>query len=137
MSHKRRFGISIPEELARDLDRLALTTGVDRSSLVVGALKEYIHDHLHYLEPHYCMGIMIISGRIEHNRLFKIIEKYHDIIHSYSHSHLGNTCLETIIVAGPSGNIAQMHKELAGNNCHVRYIPLKYSIRRENTSSNP
>ncbi len=134
MSRKRRFGISIPEDLARDLDRLATITGTDRSSLVVGALREYIHDHLHYLEPHYCMGIMIISGRIDHGRLFKVIEKYRDIIHSYTHNHLGDTCLETIIVAGPSEKIACMHKELANDKCRVRYIPLKSELKKTNLS---
>ena len=77
------------------------------------------------------MGIMIISGKVDHGRLFKVIEEYRDIIHSYSHSHLGDTCLETIIVAGPSERIACMHKELSDNKCRVRYIPLKTSIRGE------
>lgn len=125
MPSKRRFGISVSEELARALDKLARTLNIDRSSLVEEALREYVHDHLHYLEPHQCQGVMVITGKIPHEELFKVIEEHRDIIHSYSHTHVGDTCIEFMIVCGPSTKIALLHRKLVETtNCKVRYMPI-------------
>jgi len=122
---KRRFGISISEDLAQSLDRLTEALGIDRSSLVEEALREYVHDHLHYLEPHHCQGVMILTGRVEHEELFRIIEENRDIIHSYNHTHVGDVCIEFMIVSGPSERIALLHKRLVEETkCKIRYMPI-------------
>lgn len=41
---KRRFGVSLPEELASELDRLAEDTGMERSRIVEEAVRSYIKD---------------------------------------------------------------------------------------------
>ncbi len=41
---KRRFGVSLPEELASELDRLAEDSGMERSRIVEEAVRAYIKD---------------------------------------------------------------------------------------------
>lgn len=124
---KRRFGVSIPSDLADDLEKLAKALGTDRSSIVRDALREYIHDHMHYLVPHECSGVMILMGNIDHERLHRVIEEFRDIIHSYNHTHVAGICIEILIVSGPSPRITLMHRTLVETKgCIVRYVPIKY-----------
>jgi len=122
---KRRFGISIPEGLAQNLDKLAEKLNSSRSEIVYQALKEYIHDHLYYLVPHECRGVIIILGEREHGKLFNIIEKYHTIICNYNHTHAEEHCISTLIVSGSSDKIAELHRKLREiSGVKIRYIPI-------------
>jgi len=56
---KVRFGISIPEDLSRELDELAEKTNVSRSELVEQAIRNMLNDYIHYLVPHECEGVMV------------------------------------------------------------------------------
>jgi len=125
---KRRFGVSLPTEMADCLDQLASKLGVDRSSLIEDALKEYIHDHLHYLRPHKCMGVMIIIAHRMHQGIHGILERYKDIVSQYNHLHIGEKCIETMIIFGDSDKIAKLHEELGEAGCRIRYIPLAYEL---------
>ena len=64
MRGKRRFGVSIPLDIAIQLDRVASSTGRDRSSVVVGALREYLHEDLHSELEHSCSGVIIYFGAL-------------------------------------------------------------------------
>ena len=65
MKDKKRFGVSIPLDIAIQLDRVASSTGRDRSSIVVGALREYLHEDLHSGElEHSCSGVIIYFGAL-------------------------------------------------------------------------
>ncbi len=126
---KRRFGISIPEELAQNLDKLAEKLNSNRSEIVHQALREYVHDHLHYLVPHECRGVIVILGEKEHGKIFDVIEKYHTIICNYNHTHAEEHCISTLIVSGPSNKIAELHRKLCEiPGVKVRYIPISYDI---------
>ncbi len=123
MVSKKRFGVSLPCNLADQLDQLAKILGTNRSIIVREAVKEYIHDHMHYMYPHTCCGIIIVSGSIDHEKLFNILEDYHDIIHSFNHVHLDEKCIEIIFVNGDSRKIQELHKVLMSMpGCMARYI---------------
>lgn len=129
-NNKRRFGISIPEDMARDLDKLASKLSVDRSSIVCEAIRTYIHDHLHYLIPHKCMGILILFSHIGENNyknFFKIIERYKDVIISYTHHHIEEKCIEVLILSGSSEKIQSLHREFIVIGCKARYLPLTFN----------
>ncbi len=126
---RRRFGISIPESIARDLDELASKLKTDRSSLVCEAIRTYIHDHLHYLIPHRCVGLLIIFSGVGGDRyrgFFKVIEKYRDIIISYTHIHADNRCVDILVLSGSSERIRSLHREFIVIGCKARYMPLSY-----------
>ncbi len=120
----RRFGVSIPENLANDLDRLSRTLGVSRSEIVREALRAYLSEFSHYLTEHDCCGIIatISTGVLD------VVEEYKDIISNYTHVHVGNSCVNSFLVFGNSERIAEFHKKLLSVCEHVRYIPLKCNI---------
>lgn len=126
---KRRFGISISKNLADKLDNLAKALKIDRSSLIEEAIKEYIHDHAHYLTPHKCTGVMILYNTHRHENWYNIIDKYVDIVVSYNHVHKDCICIEMLVVSGSSNRILELHKELLSLGIKARYFPLTYSIR--------
>ncbi|RLE93116.1 MAG: CopG family transcriptional regulator [Thermoprotei archaeon] len=125
---KRRFGVSIPKDLADRLDLLAKALETDRSSLIEAAVREYIHDHMHYLVPHDCTGIMVLYGACRKEDWFDIIDRYMDIVVSYNHIHRKNICIEVLIVSGPSKKIASLHKELVESGIKARYLPIFYCV---------
>ena len=103
MAKKRRFGISIPSDVAENLDALAKILEIDRSKIVEQALRSYILDYIHYLYPHKCRGIMIVYRETEHEiRVLSILEEFRDIVLSYSHYHVDKLCIESLIISGDS-----------------------------------
>jgi len=60
MTSKRRFGVSIPENIARQLEEAAVYTGSNRSLVVEKALTEFLHEELHANREHDCSGIIIV-----------------------------------------------------------------------------
>jgi len=123
MTEKRRFGISIPSELADKLDKLSEKLGCDRSRIVRMAIENIVHDHLYYLVKHRCRGIIVVKGSED---ILDLIEKYRDLVIAYNHYHLADTCIATIIVDGFSTDITRLHREILGRGCSSRYIPLDY-----------
>ncbi|HDI74877.1 MAG: CopG family transcriptional regulator [Thermoprotei archaeon] len=128
---RRRFGISISRELADNLDSLAKALETDRSSIVENAIREYIHDHLHYLTPHECTGVMILYRVCRQGEWFTIIDKYRDIVVSYTHVHKEGVCIEILVVSGHSEKIAELHKELGKLGIKARYLPISYLCLKE------
>ncbi len=127
---KRRFGVSIPADIADDLDELARLTGSDRSSLVAEALRQFIHDHLHYMVKHKCMGVLIsVKTRTVHSK-GSLIDEFEDIVKNYIHHHMGNLCIEIFFVMGDSEKIVELHNRLRKITPHVRYIPLTTLVQR-------
>ncbi|ADI31566.1 CopG family ribbon-helix-helix protein [Staphylothermus hellenicus] len=125
MSSKRRFGVSIPSDIADALDKLAELTGSDRSSIVAEALRTYLHDHLHYMIPHKCTGFIIVVKKEKNVSPSIVIDKFKDIIQSYNHTHYEGKCIEIFFVSGYSGRIAELDRKLRSMGCSVRYIPLQ------------
>ncbi|HIC98320.1 MAG TPA: CopG family ribbon-helix-helix protein [Pyrodictiaceae archaeon] len=136
---KRRFGISIPQNLAEALDKLASRLGVSRSELVTLALREFLHDHSHYLYEHECIGVIILVGLEKQQKSVEnLLESYRDIIRAYLHAHADGECIEVIIVKGYSMRILTLHRKLAEIGCKPRFIPLRNSSWSEgNNASAP
>ena len=124
MSRKRRFGISIPEDVANDLDFLAEKLNVDRSKLVCEAIRTYIKDHAHYLSPHECYGVITLVSN-DNVQLLKVIEEFKDIIREFTHIHIDEKCINALVVSGSSTKIAELHKRLLSIFYNVRFIPLR------------
>ncbi|RLG81749.1 MAG: CopG family transcriptional regulator [Thermoprotei archaeon] len=121
---KRRFGVSIPEELAHDLDRLAEIIGCDRSKLVTEAVREYVHEHVHYTQKHRCLGVLICVRMTSSESRRDVVDKYHSVVKSYSHIHVGRLCIEIYVVEGDSNEIVKLHSELSRKMILTRYVSL-------------
>jgi CopG family nickel-responsive transcriptional regulator len=121
---KKRFGISLPENLYEQLNKLSSKLETNRSDLVEQAVSVFINDYKHYLIPHICTGVMIVSCKDE-TIAKELIDEYSDIAKTYIHTHENALCIEIIFVSGPSEKIALFQKKLAQNaKCNPRYIPV-------------
>jgi CopG family nickel-responsive transcriptional regulator len=127
-SRKKRFGVSLPENLADDLDQLGRTLSIDRSKLVEEAVRMFIRDHRHHIHPHYCKGVLIIQSRTDSClavEVKKILEEFRGIIRFSIHFHVDNDCLDMIITSGSSQDISKLHMKLRKlRELSIRYIPL-------------
>ena len=122
---KVRFGVSVPEKLTKNLNKLASVLGIDRSRIVSNALQEYIQMHRHYIVEHECRGVLIVIDASKHIDLLGILNSYHDVVRFYNHANLGGTCVDIILVAGQSTEITRLHRELAKKlGCTIQYVPV-------------
>jgi Predicted transcriptional regulators containing the CopG/Arc/MetJ DNA-binding domain and a metal-binding domain len=119
---KVRFGISIPEDLSRELDELAEKTNVSRSELVEQAIRNMLNDYIHYLVPHECEGVMVAVCPSDRGSE-AVIEGFSDITTTYVHSHRGGMCVEVLFLEGPSKRISELHGRLTSLGCGVRFLP--------------
>ncbi len=124
MAKKRRFGVSIPEDVASDLDSLAERLSVDRSKIVCEAIRSYVRDHIHYIHPHECYGVITLVSD-DNVKLLKVVEEFKDIIMEFTHIHIDEKCVNSLIVSGSSLKIAELHKKLLEVFYNVRFIPLR------------
>jgi len=128
---KKRFGVSLPSEIAESLDLIAGLTGADRSSIVAEAVNEYLHDHSHYVADHECAGLLVaVSTTTGHERGGAVaIGEFSDIVKHYAHYHVEGVCVEVIIVVGSSARILELHNKLRAAAEAVRFIPLRKRCR--------
>ncbi len=119
---KVRFGISIPEELSRELDQLAEKVNISRSDLVEQAIRNMLTDYMHYLVPHECQGVMVAVCP-ENKGSETVVEEFSDVAGTYLHFHQRSMCFEVLMVSGPSKRITELHGRLVSLGCGVRFLP--------------
>ena len=120
---KRRFGVSLSEELASWLDRVSKALSTDRSSLVERAVKAMIDDYEHLLKSHACNGVILVACKDEpHRGVTRVIEGYRDIATAHIHAHLEEGCIDLVIVSGSSERIMKLHEAIESSNCKTRFI---------------
>ncbi len=122
----RRFGVSIPDDIAEKLDELAKILGVTRSEIVREALKVYLGDHRHLSVKHECCGL--ITAVTVGVKNLNAVEDFKDVIRSFSHVHVGGYCVNSLIVHGDSERIAMLHRELLKVSDFVRFVPLGCNV---------
>jgi CopG family nickel-responsive transcriptional regulator len=118
---RRRFGVSIPEDLASELDDVSRECGVDRSSVVASALGNYIASIKHYKKRHNCLGVCLAITKGE---LGLSLEEFKDVIISYQHSHTDNTCVNIFLLRGDSEKILKLYYKLEKNCLRTILVPL-------------
>lgn len=113
-----RFSVSVPKELAKQLDRMAHEKGYDNRSLAVA---DMIRAHL--VEHRQNLGEGDMAGTItllyDHHKqhvqaaLTDIQHDHHEVIVSTLHVHLDHdNCLEVLVVRGKAGLIKRIADEL-------------------------
>lgn len=125
MTRKKRFGISLEENLFEELDRAAKTIGSDRSRLVSLATREYLMEKIHFERPHECEGVLIASYSSEaKGELDKLLESSGSLVLNRSHFHSrGGGCIEVIYLRGSSDSVWNLQVAI-GRICRsYRYVP--------------
>ena len=123
---KKRFGISIDEDLYVKINEIAKKLGVERSRVVEDAIRSYITDLEHFIKEHRCSGLIVVeSPEGEGMEIEKILANHKAVVVNYTHHHVENRCIYTIIVHGESSKLANLYSEIARVRCSSRrYIPL-------------
>lgn len=120
----RRFGVSLPKEVAEALEKLSKELGVTRSEVVASALVEYLEARRSHSEAgHQCLGVLLAlsDGFID---LGDITEENRDAIVAYTHLHIEGKCLTVAVVKGDGVKIEKLTISLSKNASVVRYVPL-------------
>jgi CopG family transcriptional regulator, nickel-responsive regulator len=113
-----RFSVSVPKELAKQLDQMTREKGYDNRSLAVA---DMVRAQL--VEHRQNLGNQDIAGTItlvyDHHKqhvqatLTDIQHDHHEVIISTLHVHLDHhNCLEVLVVRGKAGTIKKIADEL-------------------------
>jgi CopG family nickel-responsive transcriptional regulator len=120
----RRFGVSLPPEIADAVEKIAQEAGVTRSEVVATALQEYLESRRNHKEPgHQCLGVVMavtdafsdIGDAIEQNKAY---------ILAYTHLHVEGMCLTIAVVKGGGEEIEKLTLEMSRKARLTRYVPL-------------
>ena len=113
-----RFSVSVPKELAKQLDRMAREKGYDNRSLAVAdMIRAHLVDHRQNLGDQEIAGTitLVYDHHKQHVQaaLTDIQHDHHDVIVSTLHVHLDHhNCLEVLVVRGKAGLIKRIADEL-------------------------
>ncbi len=122
---RARFGISLPEDLALELDRASRALGSTRSSIVEEAVRSYLSELEHLEEPHTCRGVILASCP-SNASAGEGVSRHKNIVIGHFHVHLGEACTDILAVSGPSGSIAELIRDLRRSGCTAKYTPLPH-----------
>lgn len=121
----KRFGISLPEELAVEVDKISRELGVTRSAVVAQAVSAFVQLYSKHLkEGHLCLGA-ILSLAESTEAVGHIMEQYKDLIASYSHIHIGDRCLSVFVVHGDGRRVGEFLMGLSERAVKTLFTPLE------------
>ena len=122
---KKRFGVSIREEVADILDSLADYLSLSRSTVVEKAVENYVSVYLHYYrKEHECKSILIIvsRGRGEKTSYNKVLEVYRDIVKNTTHYHVDDKCIVVMYMEGQSNMIMSAYRDVLDEKTYLATI---------------
>jgi len=122
MGGKKRFGVSIPEELAGFLEDYAKQHSATRSEIVETALREYLYKHRPCGGQETCIGLILLKNAPE--AVEKLVEDYRDIVVHYTHIHYKSLCLKLLVVEGSEEEVHRLRESLEAIGCKHHYIRL-------------
>jgi CopG family transcriptional regulator, nickel-responsive regulator len=113
-----RFTVSVPGDLARQLDRMTREKGyANRSTAVAGMIRDQLVEHRQNTGDHELAGTitLVYDHHKQHVQaaLTDIQHDHHDVIISTLHVHLDHhNCLEVLVVRGKAGMVKKIADEL-------------------------
>ncbi|MFN7105050.1 MAG: CopG family ribbon-helix-helix protein [Pyrobaculum sp.] len=119
----KRFGVSLPKDVAEAIDKISQELGVTRSEVVAEALQEYLQARTsHSGSTHQCMGVVLALS----NNSVDLSDVLHDreIVLTYTHIHVTYQCLTVAVVQGTGDKIAKFMLEISKRVQAARYVPL-------------
>lgn len=131
MKNKRRFGVSVPSEIATQLDKVATFGGIDRSTIVAKALEEYLHEDLHSTEEHICSGLMVYLGALSIENIDR--PELQRLIRYTCTVRLRGGLITILFVEGSFKDIISLREKLSKRpykKRYTRYVPIYCSSIR-------
>jgi transcriptional regulator, CopG family len=120
----KRFGVSLPKEVAEAVEKLSQEAGVTKSEVVAAALQEYIEARKDHREPgHQCLGV-VMAVTDTFSDVGDAIEENKPHIVAYTHLHVEGRCLTIVVVRGEGSQIEKFTLQVAKKAKLMRYVPL-------------
>lgn len=121
----KRFGVSLPKEVAKEVDKMSQDMGVTRSEIVAAALQEYLEARKDHSDTaHQCLGVVLaISDSF--SDIGEIIEDNRGSIVAYTHLHVDGKCLTIAVVRGSGTEVERLNLAMSKKAQLTRYVPLK------------
>lgn len=116
--HVVRFTVSVPGDLAKQLDQMTREKGfTNRSLAVAGMIRDQLVEHRQNTGDHEIAGTitLVYDHHKQHVQaaLTDIQHDHHDLIISTLHVHLDHhNCLEVLVVRGKAGTVKKIADEL-------------------------
>lgn len=130
MTRKKRFGISIPVNVAKELDEVAIMDGVDRSSIVTRAITQYLHEDKHVVKEHECSGMIVYYGLLSSETIAgycdRIVKSLYSVKFREGH-------VTIVFVEGSYGEIAELRKRIirkSRKHASIKYLPLYCTFKK-------
>ncbi len=124
---KRRFGVSMEEELLEKVELLAKLFRTTRSAVLEEAAKNFVLDNLELLSSGCCCGMLIVEGRP--SELRPVVDRFKDVVLNHMHVHVGGSCVDVVLVYGDASRIAELRNSLVRElRCATRFVPLPRNI---------
>jgi CopG family transcriptional regulator, nickel-responsive regulator len=115
-----RFSVSVPAQLAKQLDRMAREKGYDNRSLAIAdMIRDQLVEHQHQFGQDEIAGtVTLVYDHHKHGlqeALTDLQHDHHESIISTLHVHLDHhNCLEVLVVRGKAPLIKRMADKLIG-----------------------
>ncbi|MEL9991627.1 MAG: CopG family ribbon-helix-helix protein [Thermoproteus sp.] len=121
----KRFGVSLPNELAQEVDKLSRELGVTRSAIVAQAVSAFVQSYSQHLKDgHVCLGaVLSLTEGVE--LLSELIEQYKELIANYSHIHIGDKCVSVFVVHGDGRKIGEFLVGLSERAVKTYFTPIE------------
>ncbi len=118
-----RTGISVPQELIRELDAFVGSTSYsNRSEVIRDAVRSMLHEHkaLQVRSGERVGAVMAVFDLHEEGAsdlLHRVQHEYSDVVSTVTHVHLVDlrNCLELLIVRGGAGRVNELINHMVGS----------------------
>ena len=120
----KRFGVSLPREVADEVDKVSEELGVTRSELVANALQQYLESRRNHSEPfHQCLGVLLAlsDATLE---VGDMVEENKSSILAYTHMHVNGKCLTILVVKGSGAEVEKLTLKLSQKAHMAKHVPL-------------
>ena len=120
----KRFGVSLPKEVAEAVESIAAELGVTRSEVVANAVQAYLESRRGHAEPsHQCLGVLMALSN-SFSDLSDVVERHKEAILAYTHLHVEGKCLTIFVVRGDGPQVERLSMEVSKRSHTARYVPL-------------
>jgi len=121
----KRFGVSLPKEVAEEVEKMSQDMGVTRSEIVAVALQEYLEARRGHADAaHECLGV-VLAVSDSFSDIGEIIEDNKGHIVAYTHLHVDGKCLTIAVVRGSGSEIERLSLAMSRKAQLTRYVPLR------------
>jgi len=112
------ISVSLSAQELKEFEKVASQAGFSsRSDAVRDALARFVSDNnwANDMEGKVSCALSIVYSDRKKLHVHEIVHQYSDIVHSSMHTHLGQRCVEQIVLDGDGEEVRKLLSELLGH----------------------